>query len=132
MDKNIFFAWLVALVATLGSLFFSEVMEFIPCTLCWYQRITMYPLCIILLIGLLNKDNQVNSYAIPFSLVGLLLALYHNLIHYEIISEEASPCVAGVPCSTKYIEWLGFITIPFLSFVAFTFITILLFSKESK
>lgn len=126
MNKNIFFAWLVSLIATLGSLFFSEVMSFIPCTLCWYQRICMYPLALILLIALLQKDLHVKMYAMPFALLGLVFALYHNLIHYEIIPESASPCVMGIPCSTKYIEWFGFVTIPFLSLIGFIFISLFL------
>lgn len=121
-------------MATLGSLFFSEVMSFIPCTLCWYQRICMYPLSILLFIGLFFKDNSVFKYSIAFVVLGMAFALYHNLIHYDIIPEAASPCVMGVPCSTKYIEWFGFITIPMLSLIAFTLIALCLikFKKEIK
>jgi len=126
----LFFAWLISLIATFGSLFFSEVMSFIPCTLCWYQRICMYPLSIILLIGMLKRDKMVFIYAFPFVLLGFLFAIYHNLIHYEIVPENASPCVMGVPCSTKYIEWFGFITIPFLSLSAF--VLILFFLLKGK
>jgi disulfide bond formation protein DsbB len=134
LNINIFFAWVVALVATLGSLFFSEVMYFVPCTLCWYQRLCMYPLAIILLVGLLTHDRNVLKYSFIFVLLGLFFSIYHNLIHYEIIPESASPCVMGVPCSTKYIEWFGFITIPMLSLIAFIFITLFLtnFKKDTK
>jgi len=123
----LFIVWLVATVATLGSLFFSEVMKFPPCTLCWYQRIAMYPLVIILLSGMIPFDKSVFRYATPFVGVGWLLGLYHNLLHYEIIPESASPCSQGVPCSAKYIEWFGFLTIPMLSIIAFTMIAILLY-----
>lgn len=117
-------AWLVALVATLGSLFFSEVMEFIPCTLCWYQRIAMYPLVVILGIAAWKNRRDVLTYSLPLSIIGQLIATYHLGVQAEIIPEAASPCVQGVPCSAMYIQWLGFITIPVLSFVAFGLINI--------
>lgn len=127
-DWNIiFFAWLVATIATLGSLFFSEVMEFAPCSLCWYQRIFMYPLVIILLVGLFPLDKNVFRYSVPFAILGWLTALYHNLLHYEIITEDMTPCSQGVPCSTKYIEIFGFLTIPMLSLITFSIILTLLF-----
>ncbi len=121
-----FFAWLVAIIATLGSLFFSEVMEFPPCTFCWYQRILMYPLVFIFLVGLFPFDKNVIKYAFPFAIVGWLIALYHNLLQYGIIPESATPCSQGVPCSAKYISWFDILTIPMLSFIAFSIILILL------
>ena len=127
MTKNtqvfLFLAWLVAIVSTLGSLFFSEVMFFIPCTLCWYQRIAMYPLVFILGQGLLGQEARASAkIALPIAIVGWALALYHTLLHAGIISEEAVPCSQGVPCSVKYIEWLGFISIPVLSLAGFSII----------
>lgn len=123
----LFLAWIVATIATLGSLFFSEAMDFIPCTLCWYQRILMYPLVFIFAVGMMPYDRKVLKFSTPLVVIGWLFALYHNLIHYDIVPESASPCVQGIPCSTKYIEWLGFITIPMLSFIAFSVIAILLY-----
>ncbi|MFT7003356.1 MAG: disulfide bond formation protein DsbB [Sulfurimonas sp.] len=123
----IFLAWLIATIATLGSLFFSEVMEFPPCTLCWYQRILMYPLVIIFLIGLFPLDKNIFKYSVPFAILGWLAALYHNLLHYEIITDDMTPCSQGVPCSVKYIEIFGFLTIPMLAFIAFSLILTLLF-----
>jgi disulfide bond formation protein DsbB len=130
----LFFAWVVALVSTLGSLFFSEVMGFVPCSLCWYQRICMYPLVILLAVGSFPFDAKVYKFSLPFAVIGWLFALYHNLLHWKIIPESASPCRQGIPCSTVYINWLGFITIPFLSLVAFSLILISLFifNKTSK
>jgi disulfide bond formation protein DsbB len=119
-------AWSVALVATLGSLYFSEIRGFPPCVLCWYQRIAMYPLVIILAVGILLKDRKLTWYALPLSLVGGAIALYHVLLYYHIIPESAAPCTLGISCTTEYIEWLGFITIPFLSLIAFAGITICL------
>ncbi len=122
----IFAAWLIACIATGGSLFFSEVMAFSPCVLCWYQRIAMYPLVLILLVGMFPINRQTFKFSIPLVGIGWLLALYHNLLHYEIVPESASPCREGVSCATIWLDWLGFITIPLMSFVAFTIIGLLL------
>lgn len=130
---TIFVCWLIALVATAGSLFLSQVMGYAPCVLCWYQRIAMYPLLIIFTVGLMAKTNEVHLYSLPLSIIGFLVALYHNLIQWEIIPEAASPCVQGVSCSTVFLGWLGFITIPLLSLTAFTLITsILLLSRKQN
>ena len=122
----VFLAFLVSLIATLGSLFFSEIMNFIPCSLCWYQRIFMYPLVIIFLIALLYPDDKVFKYAFTLGFIGWLISVYHNLLMFKIIPEKLSPCVQGIPCSVDYLNWLGFITIPLLSFFAYTIILILL------
>lgn len=124
--KTIFSAWIVATIATLGSLFFSEVMLYPPCVLCWYQRICMYPLVLILLAGLFPVSQSVVRFSLPLALLGWGIAVYHNLLYYNILPESAAPCVQGISCTTKFIEWFGFVTIPFLSLVAFTFILILL------
>ena len=134
MQKNsshfIFLAFLVSLIATLGSLFFSEIMNFVPCSLCWYQRICIYPLVIILGLSFCVDDSKVKLYSYPFAFLGLFLALYHNLLQWKIIPETIAPCKQGVPCSLTYINWFGFITIPFLALVAF--LLILLFLKLYK
>ena len=132
MTKNInfsiFLAWIIAFVATLGSLFFSEVMQFIPCTLCWYQRIGMYPLVFILAQGLLmHNPIQGAKFALPLAITGWMIAFYHMLLHVGILTEEMVPCSQGVPCSTKYIQWFGFVSIPLLSLLSFTLILGLLF-----
>ncbi len=116
-----YLAFLQAIVATSGSLFFSEVLHFTPCTLCWYQRILMYPLVAILAVGILRRDKGVYLYVLPLSIIGWFIALYHNLLQWGVIVE---PCTVGVPCVTRYAGWFGFITIPLLSLTAFTVITI--------
>jgi len=128
----LFFAWFLASVSTLGSLFFSEVMQFPPCVLCWYQRIGMYPLAVILLVGLFPFDPKVIRYSFPFALFGWVVSLYHNLLHYEIVPESASPCLQGVPCSTVFLNWFGFVTIPLLSFISFSLIIIILMLLRKK
>lgn len=127
----VFICFLIASIATLGSLFFSEVMDFVPCTMCWYQRIFMYPLVFIFLINLLYPDDKVFKYAFPIVTVGLGFAIYHNLLMFGVIPESAVPCTSGVPCSTKYINWFGFINIPLLSLVSYLSIFLLLvFGKK--
>ena len=122
----IFVAWAVSALSTVGSLFFSEVMMLPLCILCWYQRICMYPLSILLFIGLLKLDGSVFRFSFPLTLVGWVIAVYHNLLYYKILPESASPCVKGISCTTVQLEWLGFITIPLLSLIGFTTILILL------
>lgn len=124
--KTIFSAWFLALMATLGSLFFSEVMLFPPCVLCWYQRICMYPLVVILLAGMFPVSKDVVKYSLPLVVIGWGIGIYHNLLYYNILPESAAPCVQGISCTTKFIEWFGFLTIPLLSLIAFTLILILL------
>ncbi len=129
----VFFAFLVSLTATLGSLFFSEIMNFIPCSLCWYQRIFMYSLVFLFLTNLLFPDDKIFKYSISLAVSGWIISIYHNLLMFGIIPEKLSPCVQGVPCSTQYINWLGFINIPLLSFFAYTTILILLLKiKNTK
>lgn len=122
----IYLAWFVAILSTIGSLYFSEILLFPPCTLCWYQRIAMYPLTVILLVGLLKKDKNLPFYVLPLSAVGLIIAFYHNLLYYNLIPEAAAPCALGVSCTTQFIQWFGFITIPLLSFASFAIITALM------
>lgn len=112
--------WVVATGASLGSLFFSEIMELPPCSMCWYQRVFMFPLAIVLLIGVLTSDRNCLRYALPLAALGWLLALYHVLLHLGVISESAAPCQQGVSCSDVQLELLGFASIPMLSLAAFT------------
>ncbi|SEJ84669.1 disulfide bond formation protein DsbB [Deinococcus reticulitermitis] len=125
-------AWLQAVVATTGSLYFSEVMHLPPCTLCWYQRLMMYPLVFVLLVSLLTQDTRLRAYSLPLSVTGLLIAAYHNLLYYGVIPEGLTQCAAGVSCTARQLEWLGFITIPLLSLTAFTVITLSLLLTKPR
>ena len=122
----IFGAWLVAATSVLGALFFSEVMQLPPCVLCWWQRIFMFPLALVLPIGLFPLDRKVIRYGLALALPGLLFALFHVLLVAGVIPENIQPCTQGVPCSETVIEWFGFVTIPLLSVVAFSTIAALL------
>jgi disulfide bond formation protein DsbB len=119
---KLFGLWFVSVAATTGSLFFSEVMMLPPCLLCWYQRIAMYPLVLLFGLALFPLDLKVIRYALPLALIGWGIAVYHNLLYYKLIPEHMVPCTQGISCTTVLLEWLGFITIPLLSLVAFTII----------
>ncbi|MCM3568256.1 disulfide oxidoreductase [Neobacillus mesonae] len=124
MNKSLLLSWIAAIIATLGSLYFSEVMHFVPCTLCWYQRIFMYPLAIILGIAVYRNDTGISKYVLPISVIGLLISGYHTLLQKIPAMKQFEMCTSGVPCSQDYLNWFGFITIPLLAFVAFAIITV--------
>lgn len=123
----LYIAWIQALVAMIVSLYYSEIKHFIPCALCWYQRILMYPLVIIIAVGILRKDKKLYQYVLPMSILGMIIAFYQILLQNGILSEIITPCKVGVSCLAKYTEYLGFITIPVMSFSAFSLITVCLF-----
>ncbi len=125
-------AWIIALLSAAGSLFFSEVMDLPPCVLCWYQRIAMYPLVLIIGIGIITEDPRWKVYALPLALLGLALALYHNLVYYGIIPESLTPCTQGVSCSERQIEWFGFITIPLMGLAAFLVMSAILLIYRAR
>jgi disulfide bond formation protein DsbB len=132
LGGEIWMAWTVALVATAGSLFFSEHSHFVPCRLCWFQRIGMYPLVAILLIAALRRDTRGGAlYGLPLAIFGAIVAIYHIYIEYHPEAESAS-CKVGAPCSTKWIEKLGYITIPVLALTAFAAIIALLAMALSR
>lgn len=128
----LFLCWLVVSLSTLGSLFFSHVMEFAPCVLCWYQRIFLFPLVIVLAVGLFPFDQRVVKYALPLAIAGWLTALYHNLLYTGIIPESIQPCSQGVSCTEEYIDLFGFLTIPMLSLLSFSAIIGLLLIVQRR
>ncbi len=128
----LYIAWIQSVMGVLGSLFYSEIMQLAPCVLCWYQRILLYPLAIILAVGILRKDQKVYSYVLPFSILGMIVALYHTLLQQGVLPEAAAPCVAGVSCVVKQVGYFGFITIPLMSFAAFALITICMYLYKKK
>ncbi len=116
-------SFLVSLIATAGSLYFGEVLKYPPCTLCWYQRICMYPLVVILGSALWNDESRFYRAALPLSTIGLLIAAYHNLLYYGIIPDSITPCSQGVSCTSKQVEIFGFLTIPLMSLISFMLLT---------
>lgn len=128
---NLLFAcWLIAGVSTLGSLFFSHVMGFAPCVLCWYQRIALFPLVLILPAGLFPFDARAATFALPLTVAGLLTAVYHNLLYAGLVPRNIQPCAQGVSCTEKYIELFGFVSIPMMSLLAFAGMTALLIAVK--
>lgn len=127
IGKNALYLGLIqAIISFLGSMTFSNILMYPPCVLCWYQRILMFPLSIILMIGILRKDLLVHLYILPLALIGWSIALYHNLLYYKLIPDTIAPCSTGVSCTVKYVEYFGFITIPLLAFLAFSIIIVLM------
>ena len=122
----VFLSWLIALVATLGALFLGEVMGMAPCVLCWYQRITMFPLVIILALGLLPFDYRSVRYALPLAVTGWAIALYHCLLYWGVLPKGIVPCGQGPSCTDVKLDLIGFISVPLLSLTAFSLIVVLL------
>jgi disulfide bond formation protein DsbB len=128
---SLYIAWIVSIVATLGSLYFSEIRGFVPCELCWYQRILMYPLTLILGIGTFQNDISVKKFVLPLAITGWCISLFHYLVQKVPGFAVIKPCANGVPCSAQYINWFGFITIPFLALIAFSIIISLMLLLKS-
>lgn len=118
-------SFLIALIATLGSLYFGEVLKYPPCTLCWYQRICMYPLVIVFGSALWTSESRYLKNALPLALTGLVISVYHNLLYYGWIPDSITPCSQGVSCTTRQIEIFGFLTIPLMSMISFLAIVFL-------
>ncbi|HEX4905916.1 MAG TPA: disulfide bond formation protein B [Acidimicrobiales bacterium] len=126
-------AFVVALVATAGSLWLSEGAHFVPCRLCWYQRIAMYPMAVILGIAAWRRDVSVRVYALPVVAIGATISVWHMLIERFPSLESASSCDPANPCSLIWVERFGYLTIPTMAFTAFALIAtlLLLAPKES-
>jgi disulfide bond formation protein DsbB len=116
-------AWLVALVTTLGSLYYSEVQGFIPCKLCWLQRICMYPLAVILGIAAFRRDRDIRFYVLPITVVGIVISSYHSWIQAYPPEGGTSFCTVDAPCTERYVWEFGFVSLPFMALCAFLFVT---------
>ena len=137
LENSLIVIWTVSLVATLGSLYFSEVRGYEPCTLCWYQRILMYPIVLISGVALFQKNARIALTLAVFSIVGGSISLYHYGIQKLSFLSDSAPACGNVSCTGQYINYLGFITIPFLALTAFLIILItslfmMKWQKESK
>jgi len=130
----IYFAWIINIVSLAGSMYFSNVMMLPPCVLCWFQRICIFPMSFILAVGFLKKDKNVIWYALPLVCIGWIISLYHNLLYYKIIQEAISMCTSGISCTSKQIEYFGFITIPLMAYTSLTLtlICLIIFYRNSK
>ncbi|MCP1145893.1 disulfide oxidoreductase [Lysinibacillus endophyticus] len=124
LENSLLFIWLTSFVATLGSLYFSEVRGYEPCELCWYQRILMYPIFLMTTVAYIQKNARIAVTTAVFSCIGGLISLYHYGIQKLDFLSESAPACGRVPCTGQYINYFGFITIPFLALVAFILIAI--------
>ena len=114
----------VAIVSTAGSLYLSEGADFTPCTLCWYQRIAMYPLVVVLAVAVLTGDRLVRRYVVPITAIGSVVSVYHLLVQrYPTI--ESSSCDPSNPCSFTWVEHFGYLTIPGMALTGFLAIAVL-------
>lgn len=121
-ENVLLFMWTVALIATAGSLYFSEIRGYAPCELCWIQRIFMYPLVIVIGVAYAQKNPKIAVTTFIFSVIGGLISLYHYGIQKLSFLSDTAPSCGAVPCTGEYINYLGFITIPFLALTAFILI----------
>ncbi len=126
----VWFAFAVATGTTLGSLYLSEVMHFVPCPLCWYQRICMYPLSVALLVGALRRDKNVYAYVLPPAFVGAAFAIYHTQLQ-AFPKQTGRFCTGAELCKVRYIYEFHFVSIPFMSLSAFTFIIVMMLIVRS-
>lgn len=111
--------WAQSLLATFGSLFYSEVMGYVPCELCWYERIIMYPLVLIYGLALLKKDMRIALPGLIMSGIGIVVSAYHYSLQKVPFMQSTEGFCGDVPCTLQYTNYFGFITIPFLSLLAF-------------
>ena len=114
----------VAFTATTGSLYFSEVAHYTPCRLCWYQRIAMYPLVLIVGVAAWRRDRDVRWYALPVAAVGFLVAVYHYALE-RVPALDSGACDPEVPCTLVWFEEFGFMSLPFMAAVAFAAVAVL-------
>jgi disulfide bond formation protein DsbB len=125
-SAGLWVAWLVATVATLGSLYLSEIAHFTPCPLCWYQRIAMYPLVVLLGIAAVRRDTNIRPYVITQAGIGAVIAAYHSWIQAFPPVGGSTFCTADAPCTARYIWEFGFVSIPFMALCGF--LTIVVFT----
>lgn len=123
VENSMLIMWTVSLVATLGSLYFSEIRDYEPCKLCWIQRIFMYPIAIMMTVAYIQKNPRIVVTTLVFSIIGGCISLYHYLIQKVSFFQDDAISCGAVPCTGMYINWFGFITIPFLALTAFTILT---------
>jgi len=125
--NELWLTFVVAALATLGSLYFSEISDFVPCKLCWFQRIFMYPLAIVVPLMAVARDRRAARYVLPLPIIGIPIAIYHILIERGIV-EQVKTCLISAPggCATKWIEEFGYVTIPTLALTAYVLCVILL------
>lgn len=119
-------AWLVAAASMAGSLYLSEIAKFVPCPLCWYQRICMYPLVLLLGIASLRRDTAIRFYAIPLAATGAAISVYHSWIQAFPPKGGSAFCTLEAPCTERYVWEFGFVSIPFMALCGFVFVIVMM------
>ena len=122
-------AWAIALVTTLGSLYYSKVQGYVPCELCWYQRICLYPWSVILGIAAWRRDASIKLYAVPVLCIGIVISAYHSWIQW-FPPTSTSFCTIDAPCTTKFVNEFEFVTLPFMALSAAVFMIALLLASD--
>lgn len=132
-ERAILLSFLVAFLSTAGSLFYSDIANFAPCLLCWWQRIFLYPQAILLFTALIKKDTSMRLHAIILSTIGGLISVYHTLLQLGIGVNDLVPCDAsGVSCQHVYFIQYGYVTIPTMALTAFVLILLFMLSPNPK
>ncbi len=119
-------AALLATAATLGSLYLSEIAHLEPCRWCWFQRIAMYPLALVLIVGLLFRDRTVYRYGLPMCVAGAAMSTWHYLLQHFPDLEGAATCSITSPCTVRYAWEFGFVSIPYMAGSVFVLVGALL------
>jgi disulfide bond formation protein DsbB len=133
LGSELWIAWALAAIATLGSLYYSEIADYLPCRLCWFQRIAMYPLAVVLLVAAVRRDARgAFAYAIALPVIGILISGYHIAVEIWPSIETQGCKAGGGSCAVKWIEELGYVTIPVLAATAFAAIIALLLFARSR
>jgi disulfide bond formation protein DsbB len=128
--NGLWLAFAVALVTTLGSLYYSEIAHFVPCKLCWYQRIAVYPLTFTLVVAALRRDRTAWTYVVPQAVVGAGFAIYHTQLQ-AFPSQHSSFCTITEPCTVRYVWEFGFVSLPLMALAAFSFVTTMVLLARS-
>jgi len=131
IENHVLFAWTIASLASIGSLFYSEISGFVPCTYCWYERIAMYPLVLVLGVGIFLKSKESWIFGFPLAGIGLIITIYHYQL--QIFPDQNSiSCSTDVSCTGTWIMEFGFVTMPFMALSTFLLISVLLLLPNIK
>ncbi|MGE3855349.1 MAG: disulfide oxidoreductase [Dehalococcoidia bacterium] len=117
LERGTWLAFGVAAIATAGSLYYSEIAHFVPCEMCWFQRIFMYPQAVVLLVAAIRRDVEAWRYAVPLSAIGLLFSIYHYQL--ELFPNQPTVCSTSVPCTVRFVEVYGFVSLAFMAGAGF-------------
>jgi disulfide bond formation protein DsbB len=115
----------VGAVSMLGSLYFSEVADYVPCRLCWFQRIAMYPIALVALIALVRRDRGARWYLVPMAVIGAAISTYHYLIERGVLDDSESCALFGPSCADVWFEEFGFVTLAFMALAGFVAVIVL-------